>query len=80
MIVFDGDTPVCAGFVYVTNSSVCWVDWIISNQDYVKKPDRKEAIKRLIHTLTNLCKNAGGKYAYALIKRQGLISTYEELG
>ena len=80
MIVFDGETPVCAGFVYVTNSSVCWVDWIISSRTYIKKPSRKEAIKMLIHTLTNLCKNTGSKYAYALIKSQNLISTYEDLG
>ncbi len=80
LIVLDGDNPVCAGFVYVTNSSVCWVDWIISNKSYTKKPERREAIKMLIHTLSNLCKNSGGKYAYALIKNQSLISIYEELG
>ncbi len=37
IIVYDGETPVCAGFVYVTNSKVCWVDWVISNKDYKKK-------------------------------------------
>ena len=56
MIVYDGDTPVCAGFIYVTNSKVAWVDWIISNKEYRKKPQRSNAIGLLIETLTGTCK------------------------
>lgn len=80
LMVMDGDEPVCAGFTYVTNSSVAWVDWIISSKTYRKKPQRKEAINLLIETLTNVCKNSGGKYCYALIKNQSLINIYKELG
>eukprot|EP01050_Picozoa_sp_SAG11_P037920 SAG11_NODE_15206_length_585_cov_1.479424_2_plen_83_part_01 len=42
IMVWDGDTPVCAGFLYNTNSKVAWVDWIISNKEY--KESRKEAL------------------------------------
>lgn len=77
-IVYDDETPVCAGFIYVTNSRVAWVDWIISNKEYRGK--RKEAITMLIDTLTNLSKMSGSKYAYALIKNNSLIQTYESLG
>lgn len=77
-IVYDEDTPVCAGFIYITNSRVAWVDWIISNKEYRGK--RKEAITMLIDTLTNISKMSGSKYAYALIKNNSLIKTYEELG
>ena len=80
MIVFDGDIPVCAGFVYVTNSSVAWVDWIISNKEYRVKGKRREAINLLIDSLTNISRNTGNKYAYALIKNQSLIQTYLNLG
>jgi hypothetical protein len=79
-IVLDGDEPVCAGFMYITNSKVVWIDWIISNKNYRKKPERKEAINLLIETLTNISRNLGNKYAYALIKHNGLIESYEELG
>ena len=34
MMVLDGKIPVCAGFMYATNSKVAWVDWIISNKQY----------------------------------------------
>jgi hypothetical protein len=78
--VFEDTTPVCAGFLYTTNSKVAWVDWIISNKDYRKKPGRQEAIELLIDTLTNIARNTGHAYSYALIKHVGLIDTYKRLG
>lgn len=80
MMILDEETPICAGFVYFTNSGVAWVDWIISNKDYKKKPERSNAIGLLIETLTNLCKTKGAKYCYALIKHKGLVETYKTLG
>ena len=80
IIVYDKETPVCAGFMYLTNSKVAWVDWIISNKEYTKKPQRKDAIKLLVSSLTDICKKTGSKYSYALIKNQSLIGIYEELG
>jgi hypothetical protein len=79
-IVYDGETPICAGFIYVTNSKVAWVDWIVSNKEYRVKPNRKQAIGLLIESLTNICKMSGSKYIYALIKSNNLIQTYEDLG
>ena len=80
LIVLDGDIPVCAGFIYNTNSKVAWVDWVISNKNYRKNPQRKEAVKLLIESLTNICKDLGSKYIYALLRHDGLIKTYKELG
>jgi len=80
IMVLDEDEPICAGYVYVTNSSVAWVDWIISSKTYKKKPQRAEAIELLIDTLTRVCKDSGARYTYALIKHDGLIDTYERLG
>lgn len=80
VIVFDNEEPICAGFAYMTNSKVAWVDWIVSSKAYRKKPQRGEAIKLLVSTLTNLCQEIGCKYSYALIKNRNLIDTYKELG
>jgi len=80
VIIFDGEVPVCAGFMYATNSKIAWIDWIISNKEYTKRPQRTEAIKLLIETITDISKNAGYKYGYALIKNDNLIKTYENLG
>jgi len=80
LMIYDDDTPVCAGFIYLTNSKVAWVDWIISSKEYRKKPERKLAIDLLITTLTGIAKNSGCKYSYALIKNDKLIDIYEKLG
>lgn len=80
IMVLDEEIPVCAGFMYITNSKVAWVDWIISNKEYTKKPQRKDAIKLLVSALTDICKTTGNKYVYALIKNESLINTYQELG
>jgi hypothetical protein len=80
IIVYDDDTPICAGFMYLTNSKVAWVDWIISNKEYTNKLQRRDAIKLLVSALTEICKKSGSKYSYALIKNESLIGMYEELG
>jgi len=79
-IVYDGEIPVCAGFVYVTNSKASWVDWIISNKNYTDKEGRRLALRLLIQSLTNISIRSGSKYIYALIKNQHLIKVYEEIG
>ena len=78
LMVLDNETPVCAGFIYITNSKVSWVDWIISNKDY--KGNRKGALSILIESLTKGCELNGSRYIYALIKHEGLIKTYENSG
>jgi 20S proteasome alpha/beta subunit len=66
--------------MYLTNSKVAWVDWIISNKEYTNKLQRKDAIKLLVSALTEICKKSGSKYSHALIKNESLIGMYEELG
>jgi hypothetical protein len=80
MIVYDGDIPVCAGFIYLTNSKVFWLDWVISNKQYVHKQNRNDALLYLIDTLSSVAINNGAKYIYALIKNPSLIRKYEQLG
>ena len=79
-MVYDEEVPVCAGFVYVTNSKVGWCDWIISNFNYKDKVKRKEGLKKLISSLTMVLKKSKCKYAYALIKSDSLIKVYKEEG
>ena len=80
LIVFDEDTPICAGFVYQTNSKLSWVEWVISNKKYRRKPHRKIAIELLLKSLTMVASSAGYEYCYALTNNKTLADTYEKIG
>ncbi len=79
-IVYDGDTPVCAGYIYLTNSKVGWCDWVISNFKYKDREKRNIALVKLVSALTKALVIHGCKYSYALIKSDSLINIYKEIG
>ena len=79
-IVYDGDTPICAGFMYITSSKATWCDWIISNLKYKDRQKRKEALELLVKTISDKAENLGKKYVYALIKNKPLINVYKKIG
>lgn len=77
-IFYSDETPLCAGFFYLTNSGIGWVEWIVSTPE--RHPLRKEAISQLVSLLTETLKESGCRYSYATMKHQGLMRTYEENG
>ena len=80
LIVFDGDDPVCAGFIYTMNAKVTWVEWIISSRTYRKKPARKECLDLLIYTLTQVCKIKGAKDVFSNNNNKHLIEVFTNSG
>ena len=56
IILSINDTPVCAGFLYETNSGMAWCEFIVTNKEY-KESDRPAAIVKLIESLTILAKD-----------------------
>jgi|TARA_R110002020_G_scaffold363816_7_gene576122 RimJ/RimL family protein N-acetyltransferase len=79
-MVYDGQVPICAGFMYVTNSKAAWCDWIISNLKYKDRQKRKEALELLVKTISDEAEALGKKYIYALIKNKPLIDVYKKVG
>jgi len=79
-IVYDGETPVCAGFMYETNSKAVWCDWIISNIKYKDRNNRKEGLSLLIKRIGEEAERLDKKYIYALIKNKPLINVYKKQG
>lgn len=79
-IVFDKDIAVAAGYVYITNSKTCWIEWVCSDKNYTYRKNRKFALLLLLDTLTNICINGGYKYIFAVIKSDPLIKVYEKAG
>ena len=80
VMVYKGDTEICAGFVYFTNSKTAWIEFIVSNFQY-KDKDRHEAIEMLINVLTEIVKDMGEyKYIYTSLKSKSLIDRYANCG
>jgi len=79
-MVLDNKVPVCAGFIYITNSKVAWCEFIVSNINYTDKDKKKKALTLLIETIDTLCAELDMKYMYALLKNKSLIDLYSELG
>lgn len=75
MIEWQG-TPVCAGFVIQSDTKVAWVDWIVSSKTFREKPHRRDALHLLVQTLTDVARERGNKYVYALIKNSPLVDVY----
>jgi hypothetical protein len=80
IMVLDNDEPVCAGFMYNTNSSIAWIDWIVSSKTYRKKPNRKEALKLLVSSLTSIAENTNHKYVYSLSKSRFTQDVFRDNG
>jgi len=80
LIIYDGDIPVCAGFIYMSNSKLGWVEFVVSNIEYKNKENRKLYLSTLIESLGNILKEAGAKYTYVSLKSESLIKIYEDLG
>lgn len=79
MIHKDG-RDICAGFVYFTNSSAAWLEFVVSNFHY-REDDRQDAIRFLINVLTEMIKDKGSyKYIYTSLKSESLIARYGECG
>jgi hypothetical protein len=78
MVTKDG-VDICAGFVYMTNSKVAWIEFVVSNFHY-RESDRKSALEFLIHSLTDICKQNGLLYAFSTLKNESLIKMYEGCG
>tara|TARA_R100001530_G_scaffold33585_1_gene26341 strand:- start:128 stop:538 length:411 start_codon:yes stop_codon:yes gene_type:complete len=79
-MVYDDTTPICAGFMYLTNSKAVWCDWIISNFRYKDKQKRRDALLLLVRTISNLAEDLDKKFIYALIKNKPLVDVYKKVG
>ena len=70
---------IVAGFVYITNSKVALLEWIISNPEY-RETDSDTAITCLIRAIETLIKDWGYKYVFSVGRTKALIERHKKLG
>lgn len=77
MVSIDGK-DVCAGFIYDTNSSLAWLEFIVMDFNLKDRKLRKQAKTYLIE---NLCKLLPNKKAiFTSVKNDGLIDSLIDSG
>ena len=79
MLTYNGE-DVIAGFLYKTNSKVCWIEFIVSNPKIKDRSLRKSSKIHLISILSEMAKDYDFKYIYANLKDKHLINTYLQCG
>ena len=79
LLISNNETPVCAGFIYMTNSKISWINWIISNKEY-KNKNRNSAIKTLLKQLIDTAINSDAYYVFASNNNKFLINKFTDLG
>ena len=71
--------PICAGFIYLTNSDAVLLEWIVSDPEY-REDDRKDALELLITGAEAACKEIGKKHMFTIGRNRHLIDTHKKLG
>jgi hypothetical protein len=78
LMVYKDDILIAAGFLYLTNSKVAWLDWIISNPEY-RESDRKDALEVLIMGLEDVARSQGCNTIISITRSKSLMNIHEKL-
>jgi len=79
LMISKNGVDIVAGFLFLNNSRICWMEYIISNPEY-RETDRHEAIGFLIDKLCYVAKQRGYKAVFTSLKHENLIKRYEAIG
>lgn len=79
VIEADDGTPVCLGFLYLTDSAMAWIEYIVANPD-APITVRSDAVDLLIESLVNLSKTLGVGCLFTSTTLRGLTKRYEKQG
>ena len=80
IMVYDENNDICAGFLYLTNSDMGWIEFIISNPEVKEKSIRKDALVYLIENLSKLAKDSGVRVIFISVQNKGLEQRYIDAG
>lgn len=80
MVVDSEGNEYCAGFLYETNSKVCWMELIVANPEIKDKEIRKESLRQLINFLSDLANEWGYTWIFTSVKHPSLTERYLDCG
>lgn len=77
VISYKDNKPVAAGFLYDTDSSFAWLEWIVGNPD-VDHEDRGEGLDSVINALVTFAELKGKELIMTSSHHERLIERYKE--
>lgn len=81
IVISDGDVDICAGWLYKTDSMVCWAENYISNKEATKE-QRDKGLRYLIDELTEIARAFDYKLMMSTIhsSNKGMINKLLDSG
>lgn len=80
VIVYEGDTCICAGFLYtVSNASIAWFTFPVSNPA-VRGKMRKDGIQMMISEIERIASEMGYLYLYSSLRNSSMIQAQKNNG
>ena len=78
-IIIEKNKPLAAGYLYLTNSKMGYIDNLIADPNY-KSKDRFDIIMELIQACKQMAKELGIVDIWAITKSKGILQRCESLG
>ena len=75
----NDNKPIVAGFLYLTNSNIAWLEWIISDPNY-KEINKRQAIELLITSAERAARNQGKEVIFSVSRNKALLKMHKKLG
>ena len=80
LIIYEDTRPIWAGFIYLTNSKVALIEWIISDKKYNKNKKKVKALNLLLDALILTCSTLKIKYIKADNESKSLTKAFIKKG
>jgi hypothetical protein len=79
LVIEHEGQKICAGFIYLTNASICALEFVIANFN-TDKEIRREGITLLLTNLIELATNKGYKFIFSSTNNAGLALRFRKQG
>lgn len=77
LCAYNGEGPACIAFLYQTDSSLCWLEWIVADHKRSKE-DRALAVEMVISSMKILASALGFSAIFTSSKNQSLNKKLEK--
>lgn len=79
IVSYDG-INVCAGFLYLTNSDVSSIEFVVTNKNFKKNKVKNKCLDELFIQLIKLAKDSGSSIIFTSIRNKNIQKKSLELG